>query len=62
VPQRDVSYGDFIVCDKDRVGIAVPPGKHVLQFKLLAASSDLVLVRFRRAQTEDLADNEPDKI
>ncbi len=62
VPQADVSYGDFVVCDKDRVEVAIPAGKHVLQVKLLAGTSDRALVRFRRAQTEEIADDEADKI
>jgi len=62
VPQPDVSYGDYVVCDKDRVEVAVPAGKHILEVKLLAGTSDLAVVRFRRAQTEEIADDQDDKI
>ncbi len=62
VPQADISYGDFAVCDKDTVKVAIPEGRHRLQFRLLTGTSDQVLVRFRRAQTEEIADEKADKI
>jgi choline kinase len=62
VPKPDISYGDFVVCDKDRVKVVIPAGKHILQVRLLAGTSDLAVVRFRRAQSEEFVDDKDDKI
>jgi choline kinase len=52
-PEPGVVLKDYTVSDKDVIDFEVPPGKHLLQVKLLAGTGEEALVRVRRVQTEE---------
>lgn len=60
-PQPDAILKDYAVSDKDDIDFDVPPGKHVLQIKLLAGTGDEALVRVRRVQNEEPPRKKPNE-
>ena len=59
-PQTHIQFKDYVVGDRDTIAFDVPAGRHVLGVKLLAGTTDDLLVRVRRSQFEEPPDNEDD--
>lgn len=62
VPQPDTAFPGFAVCEKDSFTVDVPPGRHLLQVKMIAGTSDRILIRVRKSQEADRRAHEEDSL